>query len=186
MKHNSSIEFTECMGVQIAHSIHPNITKEDIDIIVEELLRAGMRSIYREPNTAKDIMFVGVDYKKPVIFVDDDGKKFCVGYYSHNLDPAKVSERIMEIVISKSYQRLKSAVDENPDEDWHVNYCIQFYCKGHTWVLGRKKVICGHTPKGMTMVYRMASSMEPLRAEIRHNIETIKRYIDGGKPVLKS
>lgn len=43
MKHNSSIEFTECMGVQITHSIHPNITKEDIDIIVEEPLRAEIR-----------------------------------------------------------------------------------------------------------------------------------------------
>jgi len=186
MKHNSSIEFTECLDVQIAYGIRPDVTKEDIDIIVEELTRAGMRPDYREPKAVKDTLFVGVDYKKPTVFFDDDGRKFCVGYYIRTIDPAKATERIMQIVVTKSYQRLISAVEENPDEDWHVNYCIQFNCKGHAWVLGRKKQICGYTPKGMTMVYKMVPTMEPLRAEIRHNIETIKRYIDGGQPVIKS
>ena len=67
------------MGVQIAHSIHPNITKEDIDIIVEELTRAGMRSIYHEPNTAKDIMFVDYDIDEALAMKKDiDDYEFLV------------------------------------------------------------------------------------------------------------
>lgn len=186
MKHNSSIEFTECLDVQIAYGIRPDITDDDINVIVEELTRAGMVPEYRKFKCPTDTLFMGVNYKKPTVFFDDDGRKFCVGYYIRTMDPAKASDRIMQIVVTKSYQRKKDVVAENPNEDWHINYCIQFNCKGHAWVLGRKKQICGYTPKGMTMIYKMVPTIEPLRDEIRHNIETIKRYIDGGQPVIKS
>lgn len=186
MKHSNYIQFHEVLDVQIAYNIRPQITKADIAIITEELAKAGMRFKYREPHYVTDTLFVGVDYKKPHVFIDDNGKKFCVGYYVRTIDPAKASDRIMQIVVTKSYQRLKSVVAENPNEDWHVNYCISFNCSGHTWVLGRKKSICGYTPKGMNMIYEMVPNIKPLRKEIASRIATIKRYIDGGQPVIKS
>jgi hypothetical protein len=185
MKHNSAIDIHDCLDVQIASNIRPKITQNDVDIIVEELTRAGMRAHYLKPRFVEDTLFVGVDYKKPTVFIDDDGKKFCVGYYTRTTDPAKVSERIMQIIVSKSWQRMKSVAEKDPNADWNINYCIQFNCNGHTWVLGRKKSICGYTPKGLKMIYKMVPTIEPLRQEIASNIALIKRYIDGGQPVIK-
>ena len=185
MKHNSTITFRDCFDVQIASNIRPKITQNDLDVIVEELTKAGMRPDYIKPRFVEDTLFVGVDYKKPTVFVDDDGRKFCVGYYVRSSDPSKASERIMQIIVSKSYQRMKSVAKEIPDADWNINYCIQFNCSGHTWVLGRKKSICGYTPKGIKMIYKMVPTIEPLRDEIASNIAVIKRYIDGGQPVIK-
>lgn len=186
MKHNNYIQFHEVLDVQIAYNIRPKITQNDVDVIVDELTKAGMRPHYLKPRFVEDTLFVGVDYKKPTVFIDDAGKKFCVGYYKRTIDPSKATERIMQIVVTKSYQRLKSVAEENPNADWNINYCISFDCKGHAWVLGRKQSICGHTPKGMKMVYKMVPTIDPLRPEITQNIETIKRYIDGGQPVIKS
>ena len=185
MKHNKHIEFVTCLDTQICQNVQPNITAEDIKLIVGELENAGMTVKFHEPKRILNMLFLNVHYKKPHEFIDDDGKRFCVGVYTRTMDPAKVSDKIMNITITKTYQRSKASAELNPNKEWRTHYSIDFSCVGHAWPYGRKKPICGYTPKGLRSIYDYADFMEELRPAIVEKISTIKRYIDSGKPVVK-
>lgn len=181
MKHNDSIKYHECLDTQIAHSIESSINPEDIKVVIDELTKAGMKFRYREPKVVTDMLFVDVYYKKPTVIHDDEGNKFCIGYYVRTMKPEQIKEKIMQVTVTKTLQRPKGSTTE----DWNTHYCIDFRLIGHAWPYGRKEPICGHTPKGMRMIYRYAASAEELRPEISEKLATLKRYIDNGTSAVK-
>ncbi len=185
MKHDEHIKFITCIKTQICQNVDPDITTEDINLIVGELENAGMTVKFHEPKHIPNMLFLDVHYKKPHEFRDDDGNRFCVGVYTRTMDPAKISDKIMNVTITKTYQRSKASAELNPNEEWRTHYGIDFHCVGHAWLYGRKKPICGYAPKGLGSIYDYADSIEELRPAIVKKISTIKRYIDGGKPVTK-
>ena len=115
--------------------------------------------------------------------MDANGIKFCVGPYKKTMDPKKITSKIGTFTISKDWRR----ETEDPDSTlpWLTHYTVDLRLYGHAWPYGYKQDITGHRPAGMKMIYEYCPDMEGLRQEVRKQLETIKNYIDNGKPIIK-
>lgn len=174
--------FRTLMYCQILEE-HNVLTEEDFKVICEEIKRAGMEYKYIMPKVIPTIGFIDVYYKKPHEFVDANGIKFCIGPYKRTMDPKKISNKIGTFTISKDYRR--ETEDPNSNLPWLTHYTVDLRLYGYAWPYGYKQSICGHNPAGIGMIYEYGPDMESFRQDVRKQLETIKNYIDNGKPVIK-
>lgn len=174
--------FRTMLGCQILEE-HNVLTEKDFKVICEEIKRADMGYKYIMPKVIPTIGFIDVYYKKPREFVDANGIKFCIGPYKRTMDPKKISNKIGTFTISKDYRR--ETEDPNSNLPWLTHYTVDLRLYGYAWPYGYKQSICGHNPAGIGMIYEYGPDMESFRQDVRKQLETIKNYIDNGKPVIK-
>ena len=184
LEHNDNFKILNVYGTQINQTCNAAITDDDINGIINLLKELGMRFNYVKPRDGllSDMLFVDVYYKKPHIFMDTHGNKYCIGYYKRGMKESELSDKICTIDISKNYQREIEDVKNDPYTGWNIHYCFDTRLYGSAWMFGKKQHISGYTPAGLQMVYEYAENISEIMPKIRKYMNTMKDYIDGGKP----